>query len=96
MQIDAKGNIIGEISTVSLIGDGYFSYTNGGTNFTMNGGAVEFISCGPFSVKAPQSSFDGDLLVSGNLGSTSAGSTIAYVLSGPPLVFSNGVLVAPK
>lgn len=96
MQIDPKGNIIGEIATVSIVGQGHFSYTNGGNSFTMNGGAVEFISCGPFSVKAPTSSFDGDLVVSGNLGSTSAGSTIAYVLTGDPLVFSNGVLVAPK
>jgi hypothetical protein len=96
MQIDPKGNIIGEISTVSIVADGYFSYSNGGTNFTMNGGAVEFISCGPFSVKAPQSSFQGDLLVSGALGSSSAGSTIHVSLTGPPLVFSNGILVAPK
>lgn len=96
MMIDANGNVTGEISTVSLIGQGHFSYTNGGTNFTMNGGAVEFISCGPFSVKAPTSTFDGDLLVSGNLGSSSAGSTIAFSITGDPLVFSNGILVAPK
>lgn len=96
MQIDPKGNIIGEIGSVSLIGSGYFSFSNDGTNFTMNGGAVEFISCGPFSVKAPTSSFQGDLLVSGSLGSSSAGSTIAYSLTGDPLVFSNGVLQAPK
>ena len=96
MMIDANGNITGEISSVSLIGEGHFSYTNGGTNFTMNGGAVEFISCGPFSVKAPTSTFEGDLLVSGNLGSSSAGSTIAYSITGDPLVFSNGILIAPK
>ena len=48
------------------------------------------------SFKAPQSSFDGDLLVSGSLGSSSAGNTIHLSLTGPPLVFSNGVLVAPK
>ncbi len=96
LQIDPKGNLIGEIGSVSLIGNGYFSYTNGGTNFTMNGGAVEMISCGPFSVKAPISTFQGDLLVSGSLGSSSAGNTIAYSLTGDPLVFSNGVLQAPK
>lgn len=96
LQIDPQGNVIGEISTVSLIGQGHFSYTNGGTNFTMNGGAVEFISCGPFTVEAPLSSFKGNLTVSGNLGSESAGSTIAYVISGDPLVFSNGILISPQ
>lgn len=96
MQMDAKGNITGEISSVSLISNGYFSFTNGNNSFTMNGGATEFVSGGPFTVQAPLSTFKGDLLVSGNLGSTSAGSTIAYSLTGDPLVFSNGVLVAPK
>ena len=96
MQIDPKGNVIGELGSMSFITTGYFSFSNNGSNFTMNGGAVEFISVGPFSVKAPQSSFDGDLLVSGSLGSSSAGNTIHLSLTGPPLVFSNGVLVAPK
>lgn len=94
--IDPRGNIIAECGTIAITGKGYMTFTNGDTDLSFNGGAVELKTKGPITLE-PQgvTTIKGDLLVTGNICSEAASSSIAFPLMGDPLVFSNGLLQSP-
>lgn len=91
--IDPKGNIIAECGSIAITGKGYFTYNNGSTDLSFEGGAVELKTKGPITLEPEGvTTIKGDLIVTGSISSEAAGSAVAFPLMGNPLVFSNGLL----